>query len=86
VGLAGGVWVQTGLFTEEGMIIKLRFKIWRWFWLRFTLPKLTRKAQEELKREYWAYWLAAVKSNEPTLSFPEWCGTYVDDVPFWEGE
>lgn len=55
---------------------QLRFIIWRFFFLRYRLPKISSQVMGELNQEYQEY----RRTADTELSFAEWCGTQVEDT------
>lgn len=50
-----------------------RFRLWRWWFLRYKLPKITHKGLNELKREYSQYCQSVWDKGYAALSIEDWC-------------
>lgn len=51
-----------------------RFRLWRWWFTRYKLPKIIRKSYRDLMSEYRQYCQMVWDKELCAMSFEDWCG------------
>lgn len=52
---------------------KLRFAIWRWWFLRYKLDRIVKRATEEMQRDYREYSDECQRRKTAAIPYREWC-------------